>query len=202
MYTLSELLRQPTAEVEPENRELIQRLVQHDAQGLWIPARFEEQFYLSVNLPEQLGRLFRPVRPYRIDEDLLEELCQKAGELVRTSILMDDLVQQLYRVFDRAGLNTAGARFKRPDEKHQEVSRSSVNPNTANLQALKRLWAYDWHFEQVLMRLDDTGKIGLDARPVLGYLGGSLGSCALGDDSAHDTEMLEMLTLNTSNSNV
>ena len=40
-------------------------------------------------------------------------------------------------------------------------------PGTAALQAVKRLWARDWAFGAVLTRLDETGGVGLDARPTL-----------------------------------
>lgn len=141
-----------------------------NSNALVVPAEFEEQYYMSLNLQEQLGRLFRPVRPERIDEDLLVELCEQAQTLVRSSAMMDDSVQLFYRALTASELTVTGLVLQRPASQHQETTRPSVQPHTATLQALKRLWAYDWSFEQVLERLDHSGKIGLEARPSVVYL--------------------------------
>lgn len=163
MLTFAEAARRPAAEVGEETH----RLAAQGAHGMLIPAAFEELYYLGVNLPEQLARLFAPVNPQRIDEDLLEKLCEKAQELVRTSALSDDDVQRLYRALKNAGLDSGAVEVRRPDSGEKEVAARVLPPGTAVLHALKRLWAQDWAFEAVLSRLDDTGGIGVDARPTL-----------------------------------
>lgn len=163
MFTFAEAARRPAAEVGAETH----RLAAEGRKGMLIPASFEEQYYLGVNLPEQLARLFAPINPHRIDEDLLEKLCPQAQELVRTSSLSDDAVQLFYRALKNAGLSSGAVEVRRPDEHLREVAARVLPPGMAVLHALKRLWAQDWAFEAVLARLDDTGGIGVDARPTL-----------------------------------
>ena len=163
MLTLSEAARRPAAEVGAETG----RLAAEGARGMFIPAAYEEAYYLGVNLPEQLARLFAPVNPQRIDEDVLEGLCERAQELVRTSALSDDAVQVFYRALKNAGLDSGALELRRPDAPEREAAPRVLPPGTAALHALKRLWAQDWTFEAVLTRLDDTGGIGVDARPTL-----------------------------------
>ena len=121
----------------------------------------EEQFYLSNNLPEQLRELFKPLNPRRLDEDLLEVLSKKAQKKVLDAILLEDFVAFAYTAFKNVGLE---GRFylRRPLDKHLEPASN----RREMLLALKRLWAFDWSFEQVLERLDETGSVGLDARAV------------------------------------
>ena len=163
MLTFAEAAQRPEREVGAETH----RLAALGAPGMLVPASFEEQFYRNVNLPEQLGRLFAGVNPYRIDEDALEVLCAQAQALVRSSMLLDDAVQVFYRALGNAGLAQGELHARRPGEQHAEHAPRVTVPGTAALHALKRLWAYDWAFENVLRRLDDTGSVGLEARPVL-----------------------------------
>lgn len=163
MLTLSEAARRPVTEVGPETH----RLAAQGTGGMLVPAAFEEAYYLGVNLPEQLARLFAPVNPQRIDEDLLDGLCEQAQTLVRGSSLSDDAVQLFYRALKNAGLDSGPLELRRPDEPGREAAPQVRPPGTAALHALKRLWAQDWAFEAVLARLDDTGGIGVDARPTL-----------------------------------
>ena len=162
MLTLSEAARRPVTEVGPETH----RLAAQGTGGLLVPAAFEEAYYLGVNLPEQLARLLAPVNPQRIDEDLLGDLCEQAQALVRGSSLSDDAVQLFYRALKNAGLDSGPLELRRPDEPQREAAQARP-PGTAALHALKRLWAQDWALEAVLARLDDTGGIGVDARPTL-----------------------------------
>jgi len=165
MLTLVEAARLPEAQVGAETH----RLAAHPAQvpaGMLVPAAFEEEFYRRGNLPEQLSRLLAPVNPTRLDEDLLETLAERAQALVRTSSLLDDAVQLLYRALSNAGLNLGEVHLRRPGERETE-SALVVPPGTAALHALKRLWARDWTFEALLERLDSGGHIGLEARPTL-----------------------------------
>ncbi len=163
MLTFAEAARRPESEVGAE----LARLAAHGAQGMFVPAAFEEAYYLNFNLPEQLRRLFSGINPARIDEDALEGLCGQAQQLVRTSVLMDDAVQLFYRALGNAGLNTGTVHARRPGTRHAEEAQRVIPPGTAALHAVKRLWARDWSFEQVLARLDDTGGIGIEARPTL-----------------------------------
>ena len=165
MLTLAEAARLPQSQVGEETH----RLAAHPGHlpaGMLVPASFEEEFYRRANLPEQLSRLLSPVNPARLDEDLLETLAAQAGALVRTSSLLDDAVQLLYRALGNAGLNLGEVHLRRPGEREAETA-LVVPPGTAALHALKRLWARDWTFEALLSRLDETGSIGLEARPTL-----------------------------------
>ena len=162
MLTFSEAARRPESEVGAETH----RLAAQGVRGMLVPAAFEEAYYLGVNLPEQLARLFAPVSPQRIDEDLLDALCGQAQTLVRGSSLSDDAVQLFYRALKNAGLDSGPLEVRRPGGPRCE--RAQVRPpGMAALHALKRLWAQDWIFEAVLARLDDTGGVGVDARPTL-----------------------------------
>ena len=162
MLTLSEAARRPVTEVGAQTH----RLAAQGASGMLVPAAFEEAYYLGVNLPEQLARLFAPVNPQRIDEDLLDGLCGQAQALVRGHALADDAVQLFYRALKNAGLDSGALDIQRPDEPRREAAQVRP-PGTAALHALKRLWAQDWTLEAVLARLDETGGIGVDARPTL-----------------------------------
>ncbi|GGO34365.1 hypothetical protein [Deinococcus humi] len=146
--------------------EEVVRLATQDVRGMVVPPEFEEAFYHSVNLPEQLGRLFTPINPARIDEDALEGLTARAEALIRTSFLMDDAVQIFYRALHNAGLDCGAVHVRRPGLLSTEEAQVTP-PGTAALQAVKRLWARDWAFGAVLTRLDETGGVGLDARPTL-----------------------------------
>jgi hypothetical protein len=173
MLTFAEAARQPQSRVGAESH----RLAAQESEvpgGMVVPAAFEEGFYRGTNLPEQIRRLFSVINPARIDEDHLEALCGRAQELVRTNYLLDDAVQVFYRALANAGLAGSGlagvairdVHLRRPGELHTE-SAHVMPPGTAALHALKRLWTSDWTFEAVLTRLDDTGGVGLDARPTL-----------------------------------
>ncbi|SMB95505.1 hypothetical protein [Deinococcus hopiensis] len=165
MLTLAEAARLPVASVEAETH----RLAAHAAEvpaAMLVPATFEEEFYRRANLPEQLSRLLSPVNPARLDEDLLDTLATQAQTLVRTSSLLDDAVQLLYRALGNAGLNLGEVHLRRPGEREAETA-LVVPPGTAALHALKRLWARDWTFDALLARLDGAGSIGLEARPTL-----------------------------------
>ncbi|WP_221089380.1 hypothetical protein [Deinococcus aquaedulcis] len=163
MLTLAELARLRPA--PPDVAAETVALAGQGGPGLLVPAEFEEAFYRGGNLPEQLRRLFAPIRPARIDEDALEPLTEQAQALIRTTYLMDDAVQSFYRSLARAGLPQT-VQVRRPDETTGEVA-AWTPPGTAALQALKRLWARDWTFEAVLERLDTAGSVALEARSSL-----------------------------------
>jgi hypothetical protein len=176
MYTLTEAVKLSQAEVGAES----QALGQHPAllgRAFVIGAAFEEAYYRGANLPETLGRLFAVIRPDRIDEDALEPLCQQAQALVRTSALLDDHVQHLYRALHNSGLDSGELHLRRPSltsgQRRSEGAQLRP-PGTAALHALKRLWASDWQLDEVIARLDLGGSVGLEARPTL-VLGGPAG---------------------------
>lgn len=169
MLTFTEAARQPAAVVGAETH----RLAAHAARlphGMVVPAAYEEAFYRTTNLPEQLRRLFAGLNPARLDEDLLETLAPRAADLVRTSALSDDAVQLFYRALGNAGLGLGELHLRRPGERGTEVA-SVAPPGTAALHALKRLWAQDWTFDTLLARLDAHGGVGLEARSVLIFAG-------------------------------
>ena len=139
MLTLSEAARRPVTEVGPETH----RLAAQGTGGMLVPAAFEEAYYLGVNLPEQLARLFAPVNPQRIDEDLLDGLCEQAQALVRGSSLSDDAVQLFYRALKNARLDSGLLDVRRPDEPQSEQAQVRP-PGLAALHALKRLSWPGW----------------------------------------------------------
>jgi hypothetical protein len=165
MYTLNEAQGLPEQLVGTETKRLGQHLE-------LVPAAFvispdvETGFYQQTNLPAQLSALFAPVRPGRIDEDALEPLCVQASRLILGSALLDDTVQQVYRALHNAGLNVGAVHLRRPGERRAQQAQAR-SPGVEVLHALKRLWADDWRFQAVLERLDDTGSVALEARPVL-----------------------------------
>lgn len=157
--------------LHPEEQAEVARLWAHGTPGVIVPPAFEEAFYQGGNLPEQLVRLFAPIRPARIDEDALEPLAAQAQALIRTSYLMDDAVQVFYRTVARVGLPTGGpVHVRRAAAAPTGPATETVTflpPGTAALQAVKRVWAQDWTFDAVLHRLDTTGSVALDARATL-----------------------------------
>ncbi|MFC6802411.1 hypothetical protein ACFQDE_12380 [Deinococcus caeni] len=100
MLSFAEAARNPTLHGDEPGR-----LARHGVSGLLVPAAFEEAFYRQNNLPEQLRRLFSPIRPARIDEDALEPLTAQAQALIRTSYLLDDAVQHFHRALRAASLD-------------------------------------------------------------------------------------------------
>ncbi|UWX64840.1 hypothetical protein [Deinococcus rubellus] len=169
MFTFPEAATLSEARVGLESH-LLARFAARLPAAFVLEAAFEEAFYRRANLPEQLGKLFAAINPRRIDEDVLEGLCEKATSLVRTSALMDDSVQLLLRAVNNAGLSSGEFHLRRPGERRSE-SGGARPPGNAVLFALKRLWANDWQFEAVLARLDTLGSIALEARPVLIFAG-------------------------------
>lgn len=156
----------PAALPAPDQAE-VTRLLALGTPGVIVPPAFEEAFYRGGNLPEQLRRLFSPIRPARIDEDALEPLAAQAQALIRTTCLMDDAVQAFYRTLARADLPAGGVlRARRSGETHGEDA-VFLTPGTAALQAMKRVWAQDWTFDAVLGRLDSAGSVALEARSTL-----------------------------------
>jgi hypothetical protein len=151
--------------------------------GLVILSLAEEGFYLSNNLPEQLGRLFARINPRRLDEDALEAACERARALVISCVLLEDFNSVLEIAL--RNLRVSGTlHLRRPGETASEAGEGKRGA----LIALKRLWARDWEFDAVLERLDDGGSVALDARPALLFAG------ALGEEdpdaSARASELL------------
>ncbi len=155
LCSFEEALALPAALVGAEAPALVK------ARGFVFTSLGEEQFYLSNNLPEQLRELFKPLNPRRLDEDLLEVLCKRAQKMVLEAVLLEDFVAFAYTAFKNVGLE-GSFHLRRPLNKHLEPASN----RREMLLALKRLWAFDWGFEQVLERLDAVGKVGLDARAV------------------------------------
>jgi hypothetical protein len=153
LYSFPEAARLSPDLVGAEAAKLVQ------VKGFVFTSLAEEQFYLSNNLPEQLRDLFKPLNPRRLDEDLLEVLSKKAQRLVLDAILLEDFVAFAYTAFKNVSLE---GRFhlRRPGGTHLEPGKD----RREMLLALKRLWAFDWSFDEVLGRVDDSGGVGLDAR--------------------------------------
>ncbi len=165
MFTLPEAQTLPESLVGAESRRL-GRYADLMPAVFVIPSSFEEGFYRHNNLPAQLSALFAPVKPARIDEDLLEPLCQRATALILGSALLDDNVQQLYRALQSAELSSGAVHLRRPGQRQVQQAQARA-PGAEVLFALKRLWADDWAFGAVLGRLDTAGSVALEAGAVL-----------------------------------
>jgi hypothetical protein len=155
LCSFEEALLLPAALVGAEAPALVK------SKGFVFTSLGEEQFYLSNNLPEQLRDLFKPLNPRRLDEDLLEKLCEVAQKKVLDAVLLEDFVAFAYTAYKNVGLE-GSIHLRRSLGTH----RQPASNRREMLLALKRIWAFDWGFEQVLERLDGAGKVGLDARAV------------------------------------
>ncbi len=136
------------------------RLAAGNALGFVFMSRAEEQFYLTNNLPEQLGALFAGINPRRLDEDLLELQSKKAVKLLLDSYLLEDFIAQSYLAIKNSKLEGGQMVLRRPDSKMLEPA----NDKRGALIALKHVWSHDWAFEALVKRFDSKGKIGIDAR--------------------------------------
>jgi hypothetical protein len=136
------------------------KLSSSNAVGFVFTARAEEQFYLTNNLPEQLGRIFAGINPRRLDEDLLELQSKKALKLLLDSYLLEDFISQSYLAIKNAKLEGRPMVLRRPESKLLEPA----SDRRGALIALKRVWSHDWAFDALVKRLDAKGKIGIDAR--------------------------------------
>jgi hypothetical protein len=136
------------------------KLAASNTLGFVFTARAEEQFYVTNNLPEQLGAIFAGINPRRIDEDLLELQSKKALKLVLDSYLLEDFIAQSYLAIKNAKLEGGKMVLRRPDSKILEPA----SDRRGALIALKRVWSHDWAFDAVVKRLDVKGKVGIDAR--------------------------------------
>ncbi len=137
------------------------------ATGFVITSNMEEMFYISNNLPEQLRGIFKNIEVKRLDEDALEQACQKAQHLIINSFLLDDQIQQIELAWNKLGLGNS--HFRRPEASGNQLA----NDKRTALLALKRIWAEDWKFEAVLTRLDFENNIGIEARPSYIFAGGA-----------------------------
>ncbi len=136
------------------------KLAASNTVGFVFTSRAEEQFYLTNNLPEQLGAIFAGINPRRLDEDLLELQSKKAVKLVLDSYLLEDFIAQSYLAMKNAKLEGGQMILRRPESKLLE----GANDKRGALIALKRVWSHDWAFDALVKRLDAKGKIGIDAR--------------------------------------
>jgi hypothetical protein len=136
------------------------KLAASNAAGFVFTARAEEQFYLTNNLPEQLGLIFAGINPRRLDEDLLELQSKKALKLLLDSYLLEDFISQSYLAMKNAKLEGGQMILRRPDSKKLEPA----SDKRSALIALKRVWSHDWAFDALVKRLDSKGKVGIDAR--------------------------------------
>ncbi len=138
----------------------IKKLAAANTVGFVFTARAEEQFYLTNNLPEQLGSLFAGINPRRLDEDVLELQARKAVRLMLDSYMLEDFIAQSYLAMKNSKLEGGQMILRRPDSKMFEAA----NDKRGALIALKRVWSNDWAFDAVIKRLDAKGKVGIDAR--------------------------------------
>lgn len=124
-----------------------------------LPSAIEESFYRLNNLPRRLARLYQGLDPYDPDEDILEEAEGAAMQLVTESYLLDDVIDAIYASL--TGMN--GPLVVRRPGSHGEA----VTGARAALLAVKRAYRDDWGARAVLERLALSGRLGVEARPVL-----------------------------------
>lgn len=168
LCTFSESVSQPLDLVSEEAR-LLGRLNQDlpIGAGFVFTAQSEEQFYVTNNLPEQLRQIFSGINPRRLDEDALEDACERAQKLVGESFMLEDFIAQAYLALKNLKLENAVLHVRRPFSRALELGEG----RRGALLALKRLWATDWAFEPSLERLDLTGSVGLEARAAYLFAG-------------------------------
>ena len=171
LCAFSESVSLPTELVGTEARQLGRLDPTLLATGFVFTARAEEAFYLSNNLPEQLRLIFAGLNPRRLDEDALENACQRASRLIVESYMLEDFIAQAYLALRNTGLENASLHVRRERSKTLENTLESGDGRRGAILALKRLWARDWSFDAVLERLDTTGSVALEERPALVFAG-------------------------------
>ena len=124
-----------------------------------VPAQVEERFYRLNNLPERLLAVFTGVDPADPDEDDLEELAPEAQLLLERHFLLDELIDAFY---DRIADLPFHLHVRRPCRSGLRAARGRPA-----LLAVKRLWADDWSFGALAMRVPREGTFALEARDVL-----------------------------------
>ncbi|HLU82267.1 MAG TPA: hypothetical protein VKZ43_02590 [Trueperaceae bacterium] len=124
-----------------------------------LPSAIEDAFYRLNNLPPRLARLYQGLDPRDPDEDIVEEAEQAAVALLSGSYLLDDLIDAIYASL--AALPEV-VEVRRPGARG-----SAVTGPRAALLAVKRIFTDDWTTEAVLSRLSVTGRLGIEARPVI-----------------------------------
>jgi hypothetical protein len=124
-----------------------------------LPSAIEESFYRLNNLPRRLAGLYEGLDPSDPDEDIVEEVESAALRLVSESFLLDDVIDAVYASL--AGLS-GPVRVRRPGWAGEVVMGAR-----AALLAVKRTFRNDWTVKAVLERLEEDGRLGVEARPVL-----------------------------------
>lgn len=128
--------------------------------GVAVGAAFEDSFYRLNNLPALLTPLYHDLDVADPDEDILEEVEADALALVGQHYLLDEAIDAFYDAI--ATLPTSVVVRRAGD-----VGGRAAAHRRAALLALKHLYQDDWRAETVLDRLALTGKLAIEARPVL-----------------------------------
>ena len=160
-----------------------------------LPGAVEDAYYRLNNLPQRLARLYRGLDPLDPDEDIVEEAEQAAMRLLGESYLLDDLIDAIYASL--AVLPT-GVEVRRPGARGP-----SVTGQRAALLAIKGIFRDDWSTDAVLDRLATSGRLGVEARPIVVHSGtaatvadavGRQVKAALGDDASIAVDELGRVT--------
>ncbi|MEZ4608613.1 MAG: hypothetical protein R2865_17945 [Deinococcales bacterium] len=131
---------------------------------LVVSAKVEESFYRLNNLPQQLSKIFSPLKPQDPDEDIVEECAEEALNLLRGHYLLDEVIDGFYEALDNLKLTQLFLRRPDPQEELLGIRAQMGRPS---LLALKELWLQAWQAEEVLKRLKTNQSIALAARSVV-----------------------------------
>ncbi len=126
---------------------------------LIVHASLEEHYYKLNNLPEQLSKLFKHVNLKNPDEDDIEELEPAAVALFKRHFLLDEDIDKFYEALHALSDKVC---LREPSKKGKTFSKGR-----STLIALKDHWAKNWTFDAMMIRLESTQSIAVEASPVL-----------------------------------
>ena len=130
---------------------------------LVIPAAVETAFYQFNNLPQQLLILAKAIDPQDPDEDDVEEFAEGAQALIRSSYLLDEVIEGLYAKLEPLERTLCVRRLgQAPLKQHQAITKGRPV-----LLALKALWLEAWSFNALMERLRQKQGIAHEAQHCL-----------------------------------
>lgn len=124
-----------------------------------VPAAVETSFYALNNLAEQLRRRFEGLVSDDPDEDDLEDVAPEAVALVRSHVLLDEVIERLYDGLEALPEALIVRRVGTPG--------TVTSRGRGALLTLKRLWAAEWEADAVAARLRAGEGLAPSARAVV-----------------------------------